>query len=151
MAKFHLEIDELERSIILFALGSIYHLPGTVPLAQRFVGLANGEPAAPSKPVEGGSPTAAAPVSVPSQPARSFPLEKLDPDTELRTFKADSITKVGKRLIVKWQDRDTMLQASVWDEKLFPAVLGTVTREATYLVKRVKKGNAIYLNVMGVK
>ncbi len=133
MAKFHLEIDELERSIILFALGSIYHLPGTVPLAQRFIGLANGEPAATSKPVEGGSPTAAAPVTNSSLPARSFP-EKPDPDTELRTFKADSITKVGKRLIVKWQDRDTMLQASVWDEKLFPAVLGTVTREATYLV-----------------
>jgi hypothetical protein len=149
MAQFHLDVDENERSLLLFALGSIFHnhVPGTVPLALRLVSLANGEPPAPGPRVD--PPPAAvmeaAPVS-PHEPARS-----LDSDVQGRTFTADSITKLGNRLVIKWQARDKILQASCWDAALFPAVLRCVKREATFLLKAVKKGNATYLNVVGVK
>jgi hypothetical protein len=148
MAQFDLKISELERLALIYALGSISQstFPGVVPLAQRLVLLANGESPAPGPRVD--PPPAvmeAAPVS-PHEPARS-----LDSDVQERTFTADSITKVGNRLVIKWQARDKILQASCWESALFPAVLRCVKREATFLLKAVKKGNATYLNVVGVK
>jgi hypothetical protein len=150
MAQFDLKISEVERFILIYALGSISQNSFplvVVPLAQRLVSLANGEPPAPGPRVD--PPPAAvmeaAPVS-PHEPARS-----LDSDAQERTFTADSITKVGNRLVIKWQGRDKILQASCWESALFPAVLRCVKREATFLLKAVKKGNATYLNVVGVK
>jgi hypothetical protein len=148
MAQFDLKISELERLMLLYALGSVSqnYFPDVVPLAQRLVSLASGEPLAPGpREVPPPAVVEAAPVS-PHEPARS-----LDPDAQERTFTADSITKVGNRLVIKWQGRDKLLQASCWDAALFPAVLRCVKREATFLLKAVKKGNATYLNVVGVK
>ena len=150
MAQLDLKISELERLALIYALGSISQstFPGVVPLAQRLVLLANGEPSAAPGPRVDPPPAAvmeAAPV-LPHEPARS-----LDSDVQERTFTADSITKVGNRLVIKWQGRDKLLQASCWDAALFPAVLRCVKREATFLLKAVKKGNATYLNVVGVK
>ena len=94
MAQFDLKISELERLALIYALGSISQstFPGVVPLAQRLVSLANGEPPAPGPRVD--PPPAAvmeaAPVS-PHEPARS-----LDSDAQERTFTADSITKEVK-------------------------------------------------------
>jgi hypothetical protein len=149
MAQFDLKISELERLILLYALGGVSQktFPDVVPLVQRLALLANGESIAPGPRVD--PPPAAvmeaAPVS-PHEPARS-----LDSDVQERTFTADSITKVGNRLVIKWQARDKILQASCWESALFPAVLRCVKREATFLLKAVKKGNATYLNVVGVK
>jgi len=151
MAQFDLKISELERLALIYALGSISQstFPGVVPLAQRLVLLANGEPSAAPGPRVDPPPAAvmeAAPVS-PHEPARF-----IDPDITERTFRTDSITKVGNRLVLKWKDdSDAILQASCWDAALFPALLRTVKITTTYLVKAVKKGNATYLNVVGVK
>ena len=149
MAQLDLKISELERYILLYALGGVSQktFPDVVPLAQRLVLLANGEPPARGPRVD--PPPAvmeAAPVS-PHEPARF-----IDPDITERTFRTDSITKVGNRLVLKWKDdSDAILQASCWDAALFPALLRTVKITTTYLVKAVKKGNATYLNVVGVK
>jgi len=152
MAQFDLKISEVERFILIYALGSISQnsFPLIVlPLAQRLVSLAkSGEPPAPGpREVPPPAVVEAAPVS-PHEPARS-----LDPDVYESTFTADSITKVGKRLIVKWKEYPTeaILQASCWDDKVFPDVLRCVKRNATYLLKSVKRGNATYLNVVGIK
>lgn len=149
MAEFNLTLNELERGLLMYALGSIHAVPGSVPLARRIASLVNGKPSPRTEGDLAPAVMGAAPVDS-SQPARSSaPIT--DPDVIERTFRADSIEKVGKRLILKWPDRDKILQASCWDAALFPAVLSTVTRQATYLIKAVKKGNATYLNVVGVK
>ena len=95
MAQLDLKISELERYILLYALGGVSQktFPDVVPLAQRLVLLANGEPSAAPGPRVDPPPAAvmeAAPVS-PHEPARS-----LDSDVQERTFTADSITKEVK-------------------------------------------------------
>jgi hypothetical protein len=154
VAKFHLEIDELERAILMFALGSLPHLafPGINSLAVRLASLANGEPAArPSQPA--GMPAAVETAAPAPTIASTPPARFIDPDVYESNFLADSITKVGKRLLVKWKEypSERILQASCWDEKVFPDVLRCVKRNATYLLKSVKRGNATYLNVVGIK
>jgi hypothetical protein len=153
VAQFHLEIDEIELFTLIFALGSVHQgIPTySLPLAKRLASLANGEPAArPSQPA--GMPVAVEPKTAPVTPALDNPPARfIDPEITERTFRTDSITKVGNRLVLKWKDRDAVLQASCWDAALFPALLRTVKLETTYLVKAVKKGNATYLNVVGVK
>ena len=165
MAKFHLELelDDKERMLLLFALFNVLNTvhdtvlindlsrEHALSLAQRLASLANGEPAArPSQPA--GMPAAVETKTAPVTPALDNPPARfIDPEITERTFRTDSITKIGNRLVLKWKDRDAVLQASCWDAALFPALLRTVKLETTYLVKAVKKGNATYLNVVGVE
>jgi len=166
MAEFNLKITDNERMLLMYAL--VYTIDSrnlqvigklcqgephadTSTLVQRLASLANGEPAArPSQPA--GMPAAVETKTAPVTPALDNPPARfIDPEITERTFRTDSITKVGNRLVLKWKDRDAVLQASCWDAALFPALLRTVKLETTYLVKAVKKGNATYLNVVGVK
>ena len=151
MAKFNLELDDRERGLLLFALGSIAMvLPSSIALAQRVATLGDVATANPRPPVgmpaNVGTPTAPAP-STASQPARSP-----DYDTEL-SVRTDTITKVGDRLVLKWKDAQTsaIRQATCWDSDIFAKVLATVKQPSTYLIKTKQKGTSTYLNVVGVK
>lgn len=140
----NIEFSKDEVPILIYALGRCYTVPEAWPIAQRLIALVGSESV--RLPIAQPRPVATEPA-----PAASAP-----PVPEVLEFLAahpDSIVKNGGRLVVKWKDGKTssVVQASCWDEALFPAVLRTVKTDAVFQVKRVRTGNATYLNIVGVK
>lgn len=172
MGRFHLELTDKERMLLIVALCKADlrdDLPGSGPtawyfLAERISNLPDtpetrGDvliPRAPVSPTPPGTapegrPGAGEPLKL--QSSRPAPSNSPRPmgSKELVIPKVDSIVKsstaTGERLHVKWEGG----QASCWDSNLFTAVLSTVKQPATFYVNEVKRGNALYLNIVGVK
>lgn len=170
--KYQLEIDEVERAIMILCLGRGYDISlssrggepvvQTTPadIARRLIELSQASPAL--------QPRAGAPVPSDVAPApgrrelwilpASNGTTKTGPcdDAELITLGPITplaITKQGEgdkeRLVVEWKDQGKSKRASCWvsGKAIWPRVLEKVRQSATFLVKE-KSG---YLNIVGVK
>lgn len=158
MSRYHLDLGENERLLMMFALGSVHNIPPVISeqteppatpieLARRLVNLVP-TPGVPTPPrTEVPPPAAAAPGPQ-------------DPDVrELGPIIPLSIVKTGEgkkeRLIVEWREmknagRSTQIKkASCWfsEKAIWPRVLERVRQSTVFLVKE----NNGYLNIVGVK
>jgi hypothetical protein len=156
MAKFHLEIDERERGVLMFALGAISGVHAeSYPLAARIAGLAaSGQSAKP--PVPSGMPVpvnAAAPV-VPCSPEPAvepgFPEAGRAGELVITPVKVEQSAD-GKAMVVTYRIRTANSTRTTtircWDPKLFSALLATAGQPTTFLVKESKG----FTNIVGVK
>lgn len=152
MIKFHLELTEKERDLLLYALGAIYQIPESSRLAQRVTALP-ATPAKPSPPV--GIPAA---VEAPRVPAPVSPPEPPAPAREKESVGELSITPErierstdGKAIAVHYQVRSSRgvrtTVARCWDPAQFEEMAACVGRPTTFLTK-TRNG---YLNIVGVK
>jgi hypothetical protein len=140
-----IELNENERLLMIFALGSAHGCPAivsdrnappatTVELAQRLMrgGLAPAPAVAPQPP-----------PAMPSEPPHTtIPAGA----TEL-VITPDEIAEVGKRLVIRYRSSGTKTSCSCWEKNLFDRVRATLKRPTVFFVKESKG----YLNVVGIK
>lgn len=160
MAKFHLEIDEFDRALLMYALGAVHQIPQSSLLAQRVAVLSPVSPdataAKPSSPV--GMPAAvetsrapARSASPPEPPASETKSKKPETKSEALTITPLKVEQAGdsKSMLVHYLRPGTTRQAKIrcWDPTLFSSLLATVQVPTTFLVRQSNG----YTNIVGVK
>lgn len=169
--KYQLEVDDKERGLIMYGLGSISELGSAHELAKRIAELKPQDPSPTPRvdtaPVGSGGPPAQDGdfefwVSVMGKDAAlvkryaessEVPLGPITPTSIMRTGEGDK-----ERLVIEWRDvtqigsvggKPVVKKASCWasQKPIWPRVLERVKQPSTFLVKESRG----YLSIVGVK
>lgn len=148
METIHLDLNQEEVGVLIFALGACYKLPEAWPLAQRVLRLAS----------HSSLPTGAASIGLPaaggSAPAPAAPAPPPPPANGELTITPVEVeqSQDGKSMVVTYKVRSgsTVKTKTVrtWDPTLFSTLLARKGVTTTFVVKESAHG---FLNIVGVK